>query len=576
MEEKWEKQKMDCSAFIQSEDTLEFIVAQDEQNRPQIAPKCMQMLNEQYSIWYYDASLVPPLSIERYSYTSIPKVFWLMDSTSLEVSGILALQNQPTFSLRGEGVLVGVIDTGIDYTNPLFRNEDGSTRILAIWDQTQERKQPESMSNQAMQRFRYGVIYERSQIDEALEMTNPRDLVPVTDENGHGTFLASVAAGSMDEENDFVGAAPDSELVVVKLKPAKQKVREFFYFPEDEPLYMESDIMAAIAFLHDMANQENRPLAILLGMGSNQGSHAGTSPLAVYADSIGSLRGRAIVFPAGNEAVAQHHFYGEATSVLNPVVVEINIEENIAGFCMELWSFAPEQVRVVVQSPTGQQSKGEFPISDATQTTNFVFENTLLTINYRVAGRGSGDLLVFFRFERPSTGIWTILVYPQNAITGAFHMWLPIQKEVGSDITFIRPNPDTTITVPSDASVPISVGGYEGFSGIRYLFSGRGYDANGDIKPEFCAPCVEVFGAGLRNNYISDTGTSVAAAITAGAVALCLEWGIVRKNAPSMNCVEVKNLLIRGCNREGNKKYPNQECGYGAMDVYRSFQVLRE
>lgn len=573
---------MDCSAFIQSEETLELIVAKDEMGYPLVEPVCVQSINEQYSIWYYDGNQMPPLSVERYSYTAIPKVFWLMDSTSLEISGILNLHNQPTFSLKGKGVLVGIVDTGIDYTNALFRNIDGSTRILSIWDQTQRREEDMAGDNlpqeemEILERFRYGMFYGREQIDEALLSENPETIVPVRDENGHGTFLASVAAGSEDEVNDFVGAAPASELVVVKLKPAKQNIRDFFYFPEDEILFLESDIMAAIAYLEYIADRENKPMAILLGVGSNQGSHTGSDPLSLYANTIASYRGRAIVVAAGNEAASQHHFLGQATSVLNPVTVEINVEENVDGFCMELWTFSPEQVRVVVQSPTGQQSRGGFPITDETQTTNFVFEDTTLTVNYRVAGRQRGDLLIFFRFSRPTAGIWTVLVYPQNAITGVFHMWLPIQKQVGSDITFIRPNPDTTITTPSTAEIPITVGGYDGLSGIRFLLSGRGFDALENVKPDFCAPSVEVSGAGLRDNYVTYTGTSAAAAIATGAAALCLEWGITRRNAPATNCVEVKNLLIRGCQRESNMTYPNREWGYGKLNVYNSFQVLRE
>lgn len=573
---------MDCSAFIQSEETIDLIVARDEMEDPLMEPVCRQVINEQYSIWYYDANQMPPLSVEWYSYSAIPKVFWLMDSTSLDVSGILALQNQPTFALRGEGVLIGIVDAGIDYTNPLFQRADGSSRILSIWDQTQRREDPVVSENvdqeklELEQRFLYGVTYNNAQINEALQRQNPREIVPVTDENGHGTLLASIAAGSEDAVNDFVGAAPESEIVVVKLKQAKQNVRDFFFLPEEEPLYQEDDIMAAIAYLEYIADRENRPLAILIGVGSNQGSHTGSDSLSNYIDTIGSFRGRAIVVAAGNEATSQHHFYGETRSVLNPVSVEINVEEDVEGFCMELWAFSPEQVRVVVQSPTGQQSRGGFPIMEETQTTNFVFENTTLTINYRVAGRQSGDLLVFFRFSRPAAGVWTILVYPQNAITGAFHIWLPIQKQVGSDITFLRPNPDTTITTPSSAEVPITVGGYDGLSGAIYLSSGRGFDGLGKVKPDFCAPCVRVFGAGLRNNYVNFTGTSVAAAITTGAAALCLEWGVLRRNAPGMNSVEVKNLLIRGCRREENTIYPNQEWGYGKLDVYNAFQVLRE
>ena len=575
---------MPFSEIIQSNDTYDFIVTRDELRNLLIEPIAMQPINETYSIVYYDRTALPPLSIEDYSYTSIPKCFFLMDSTSLDVSGILSLQNQPGLALRGQGVLMGMIDTGIDYTNPLFQDIGGHTRILSIWDQGAQREETRepsadtsdnsiSVTNSAPpQGFLYGVEYTRAQINQALAAENPRQIVPVTDENGHGTFLASVAAGSEDRENDFIGAAPLSELVIVKLKEAKQNLREFFYLPQNEPLYQENDIMAGIAYLESVANREGKPLVILIGLGSNSGSHVGSDPLSAYMDTIGGYTGRTIVVATGNQAAAQHHFYGEARSVLNPVKVEINIEEGIEGFCMELWSYAPEQVRVVVQSPTGQQSQGGFPLSEDTQTTNFIFENTTVTVNYRVAGRGRRDLLVFFRFSRPAAGIWTLLVYPVNAITGAFHIWLPIM----SQITFIQPEPDTTITTPSAANIPITVGGYDGLTGARYIESGRGFDALGRVKPDFCAPSVDVSGAGLRNNYVTYTGTSVAAAITAGAAAQVLEWGILRGNAPTMNSSEVKNLLIRGSERDNNLTYPNPEWGYGRLDIYQSFQVLRE
>ena len=575
---------MPCSEIIQSNDTYDFIVSSDERNTPLIEPICVQSINRNYDILYYDRSTVPPLSISRYSYTSIPKLFSLMDSTSLDVSGILAIQNQPNLALKGEGILIGIVDTGIDYTNPLFQDGAGNTRIVSIWDQTAT--PDDSPSNQmvatkwlhATQEFdlQYGVEYTREQINEALNSEAPQTLVPESDTNGHGTYMASVAAASADPGNDFIGAAPLSELVIVKLKEAKQNLRDFFYMSGTEPLYQENDIMMGVMYLDAVARREQKPLVILLGVGSNQGSHTGSGPLSILLDDIGAQIGRAVVVPAGNQAVAQHHFYGEAVSTLTPVTVEVNVEAGIDGFCMELWSYAPELVRVVVQSPTGQRSQGGFPVSEETQTTNFVFENTVLTLDYRISGKERGDLLVFFRFTRPTEGIWTVLVYPENAITGAFHMWLPIQSLVGQDIRFIQPNPDTTITTPGNTQVAITAGGYDGLTGARYLQSGRGFSGTGQVKPEFCAPAVEVSGADLRGNYEELTGTSAAAAITAGAVALALEWGLLRGNAPTMNSVEVKNLFVRGCVREDNRIYPNTEWGYGKLDVYRSFQVLRE
>ncbi len=569
---------MSVSDIIQSNDTYDFIVTRDELRNLRLDPLAIQTINEDYSVVYYDRMKLPPLSIGYYSHSYIPKCFFLMDSTSLDVSGVLSLQNQPGLALKGEGVLVGVIDTGIDYTNPLFQDGGGYTRILSIWDQTavSGRDMTEDSANIAAasppQGFLYGAEYTREQINQALTSENPRQVVPVLDENGHGTFLASVAAGSTDRENDFTGAAPMSELVVVKLKEAKQNLREFFYLPQNEPLYQENDIMAGIAYLESIAIREEKPIVILIGLGSNFGSHVGSDPLSAYMDTVGGYTGRVVVVAAGNEAAAQHHFYGEAKSVLNPVKAEINIEEGVDGFCMELWSYAPEQVRVVMQSPTGQQSQYGFPISEDTQTTNFIFENTTVVIDYGIAGRGRRDLLVFFRFSRPAAGIWTLLVYPVNAITGAFHVWLPIMSRT----SFIQPEPDTTITTPSAANIPITVGGYDGLTGARYLESGRGFDPIGRVKPDFCAPSVNVSGAGLRNNYITYTGTSAAAAITAGVAAQVLEWGILRGNASTMNSSEVKNLLIRGCKRDSNLVYPNPEWGYGKLDVYQAFQVLRE
>jgi subtilisin family serine protease len=573
---------MPCSEIIQSNDVYDFIVSNDERNTPLIEPVCVQSINRQYDILYYDRSTIPPLSIGQYSYTSIPKLFSLMDSTSLDVSGILSIQNQPSLSLKGQGVLIGIVDTGIDYTNPLFQDEAGNTRILSIWDQTANSQMvaSESVFVHQQEEWLYGLEYTQEEINEALRAEVPQDIVPETDSNGHGTYLASIAAGSADPVNDFIGAAPLSEIVVVKLKEAKQNIRDFFYMSDTEPLFQENDIMAGVAYLDAVARREGRPMVILLGMGSNQGSHTGSGPLSLLLDDIGTQIGRAVVVPAGNEAASQHHFYGEANSILNPISVEINVEAGINGFCMELWTYAPELVRVVVQSPTGQRSQGGFPLSEETQTTNFIFENTVLTLDYRIAGKERGDLLIFFRFSRPTEGIWTVFVYPENAITGAFHMWLPIQPQVGNDIRFIQPNPDTTITTPGNTNACITVGGYDGLTGARYLQSGRGFSGTGQVKPEFCAPAVEVFGAqvgplGVERRYVTRTGTSAAAAITAGAAALVLEWGLLRGNASTMNSIEVKNLLIRGCERENNMVYPNTEWGYGKLNEYRAFQVLR-
>ena len=189
---------MPISTSILSNDTYDFIVTSEEISDILIPPIAIQPVNEVYSIAYYDKAALPPLSIRDYSYTSIPKCFFLMDSTAMEESGILAVQNQPGLALKGEGVLVGIIDTGIDYRNPLFLDELGQTRILSIWDQN-------ALEGEQPQGFLYGAEYTKPMIDRALSSENPLETVPQIDTNGHGTYLASLAAGGINRENDFIG-----------------------------------------------------------------------------------------------------------------------------------------------------------------------------------------------------------------------------------------------------------------------------------------------------------------------------------------------------------------------------------
>lgn len=555
---------MSVSEEIVSNATFDFIVTVDELERLALPPLAVQPINEVYAAVYYERALLPPLSIQNYSYTSIPKCFFLMDSTALSVSGILALQNQPGLSLKGKGVMIGIVDTGIDYRNPLFIDEIGESRILGIWDQSVQEERPP-------QGFLYGTEYTKERIDRAIGSSDLSEKIAHEDVNGHGTLLASLAAGGENTQNDFIGAAPESKLAIVKLKEAKQYLRDFFFFPSEIPLYQENDIMAGIAYLEQKAREENLPLVVLLGLGSNEGSHAGTGPLSDSLNIFGVKTGCAAVIAAGNQAAAQHHFFGQTTSLLSPVPIEINVGENVAGFCMELWAYAPELVQVVIQSPTGQRSSADFPILEDTQTTNFIFENTLLTMDYRIPGRTRRDLLIFMRFTTPAPGIWTMLVYPQQTIMGEFHVWLPID----SNTTFLQPEPDATITTPGMANIPITTGGYDALTDVWYLASGRGFDAIRRVKPDFCAPAVAVTGAGRRGTFVESTGTSVAAALTAGAAAQALEWGIVKGNARTMNSLEIKNLLIRGCKREDSLLYPNTEWGYGRLDIYNAFELLR-
>lgn len=572
---------MNCDAFIKSNDTYDVIIPRESLERYPSEPVCIQHISNNLDIHYYERGSVPPLSIQTYTYTAIPKCFGLLDTTALEESGILQLQNQSALSLRGQGILVGFIDTGITYTNACFKDSAGTTRILAIWDQTGT---PDTDGNSgtgntmAPEGFEYGVEYTKKDIDAALVADDPYTIVPQRDENGHGTLLASIACGSEDSAANFIGAAPLCDIAMVKVKEAKQYLRDFFYIPRSTPVYQENDIMAAVAYLEQKARQLQKPLVICLGMGTNNGSHSGGSELEEYLNAVGTLYRRCVVIASGNEANAKHHFHGRSNATLgtsgssagnalqsNPVEVEIDVENDMPGFYLELWASAPEVFAVSVTSPSGRRLPQIATRVGAHQEYSFVLEGTRVEIDYRSVGRTRGDQLVFVRFDKAAKGIWTLSVYPDTTITGSFHVWLPMKGMLPFDVFFLRPDPDITLTSPSSAQIPITVGGYQVADKGIYMDSGRGFTVNSVMKPDFCAPAVRVQGVGTRGNYVTASGTSVAAAVTAGACAQFMEWGVFRQDALALNSVEIGNVLIRGCDRERDMVYPNTK--WGADDI---------
>ena len=235
-----------CREQILSEDYRDFIVSMLQEELfeakfPNV--ECEQMAGTFYKSIYVESQLADPIQFGRYPYNSVPKCYTLLDTQALEQSGIIQVQNYPTLGLQGSGVLIGFVDTGIDYQNLIFRNLDGSSRIVGIWDQTiQDGEPPAGMQ--------YGTEYTQEQIDAALRSENPLEVVPSRDENGHGTFVASIAAGSASEANQFLGAAPDSQIAVVKLKPAKQYLKDFYLIRTDAPCYQENDIMLGVTYLN--------------------------------------------------------------------------------------------------------------------------------------------------------------------------------------------------------------------------------------------------------------------------------------------------------------------------------------
>ncbi len=558
--------------LLNDPDTVDFVVRRTEffdelvRNNPNIA--IAQILAGRYALSYARQSVYQSIAASLgsgiISIASI--VLGLLDRASLQSSGILQVHDQPYLELRGRGVLIGFVDTGIDYTLDCFKYEDGTSKIQYIFDQTAEGPHPEG--------FFVGTEYTNEQINAALRDPNPLTIVPEVDTSGHGTFLASVAAGR--EVGDSIGAAPDAEIIAVKLRKARPYYLRVYSVPANQENAFESSaVMVGIEYILKQARRLNRPVAICLGLGSNFGSHDAYSIFEEYLSGIANLVGVSLCVAAGNESQARHHAQGLITSTGGSYNMDIKAGENAGDIFLSIWSSAPDRMSVSIRSPTGEFIS-RLPARPGFQVVNrLVLENSSVAVTYLFPVEGTGGQFTLVKIIDATPGVWTVTVYGDLILNGVFHSWLPMTGFVDPSVEFLAANPYYTITVPGTMDGAITCGAYNSMTNSLYAKSSWGPSRTGGQYPDLVAPGVGVggfypYGAGTMD------GTSIAAAITTGAAALMLQWGIVEGNDPAISTYQIRAYMIRGCNRSEALRYPNEQWGYGSLDLLQSFQLMRE
>lgn len=528
----------------------------------------VQIINSQYAFVHVPLDFITQDIVYRMGYSVMPTCYGVISESSLEASGVNQLRNIPIFNLRGQGVLIGIIDTGIDYINPIFQYADNTTRIVSIWDQA-------IVSDNPPVGMEYGTEYNRTQINEALQSEDPLSIVPSTDEIGHGTMVAGIAGGNEVPESNFYGVAPDCEFLVVKLKPAKEYLKDFFFIPRGAVCFQETDLLRGIEYLYEKGISLNRPIVICVAVGSSQGAHDGLGTLSTYLSRIAGLSGNGVVVAAGNEGNERHHYSGAINPTTGYDTVELNVGENEAGFAMELWGNSPDLYSIDILSPTGEYIPRIATGRDEHRVITFIFEATIIYVDYQMVESQSGEQLILVRFEKPTAGIWRFNVYERGGLNLGFNIWLPMKNFISNDTYFIRSDTYTTILNLGNAEIPLTVTAYNDGDGSLYQNASRGFTGTNRIKPEVAAPGVDVVGPTLTGEFSSFTGTSVSAAHTAGIAALIFEWGVVQGRLPAMSTVEMKNLIVRGAGRDIDLVYPNRDWGYGILNIFNVFDALR-
>lgn len=531
-------------------------------------PECIQLISNHFASIYMERRGTE--YINRYGYNSVPKCFGLLDMSTLEETGVNRIRRQPYLDLYGQDILIGFIDTGIDYTHPVFRNADDTSRILGIWDQSIN-EIAEGRLGQKTGLFDFGVEYTKEMLDQALQSEDPLSVVPTTDEIGHGTFIAGIAAGNEDVENDFSGIAPLSNIVVVKLKEAKSYLKQYYGIEAQVPCFQENDIMMGMRYLLRIATLYGKPIVICIGIGSNEGSHSGNLFLSRYLNEFSQYTGIAIVTAAGNEVNLGHHYQGELQQGITDNV-ELKISENEQGLYLEIWARSPNEITLGIVTPLGEMVEG-ISINNREQRVTFVFERTVLYFS-KLVDEYTGNEVIIVRFENPTPGIWNIRVHPQIVFSTSYHIWMPMEYFVEKDTYFLVPDPNITICEPGNAESVMTMSTYNHKTQSIYIQSSRGFTWSNVVKPDLAAPGVNVYGPIPGGQFSTKTGSSIAAAQGAGLSALMMQWGFTEGYNLDLNTVKIKNYFIRGARRQ-DIIYPNNEWGYGEIDIYEALRIIR-
>lgn len=449
--------------------------------------------------------------------------------------------------LRGTDCLVAIIDSGIDYAHPDFRREDGSTRILSLWDQTINGNPPEG--------YLIGTEYTRGQINEAL--SGDASLVPSRDLSGHGTAVAGIAAGNgRASSGRYRGVATESELLIVKLGTPRTAS-----FPRT------TELMQALDYCVRTAIRYQKPVAINLSFGNTYGSHDGSSLLETYIDSIADVGRNSICVGSGNEGASGGHTGGVMTEG-EERTVELAVEQYETSLSVQLWKSYADVVNIRIENPAGVIIG---PIQSQLGAQRFVLGDTELLLYYGEPNPYSVNQEIYIDFLPRETyinsGIWRIHLYSEKIVRGNYDMWLPSEGALNIGTRFLMPTPELSLTIPSTARKVITVGAYNSYLNSYADFSGRGYVyGNFSGKPNLVAPGVDITCPSPGSSYTLRTGTSMATPFVTGSAALLMEWGIVRGNDLFLYGEKAKAYLESGARKlPGIYQYPNDLVGWGAL-----------
>ena len=508
---------------------------------------------------------VPSITLIDFS-----EAFVLEELSPNFVSNIDVMKLNPYLNLNGNGVLIGIVDSGIDYLNKEFMQEDGTTRILTLWDQSDENNKSEDLY--------IGRSYTEADINNAIKLFNdggdPYSIVSEKDNVGHGTKVAGIAGGRGYLEN-FSGIATNSKFAIVKLKQsAFFKNINKLNGVKDVPVYQSCDIFAAVNYISNFASEQNLPAVVILSLGSTVGSHDGNDIFSKYLNKISNRRPFIILTGVGNEGASEGHAQGKISSVGETKKIELVIPSILKVLKLKIWIKKPNKMSINIFSPSGEQSQFIKTRPNQSDEINYITEDTNLKVKFSFPDSITGGQVISLTWLDIKPGIWTLLLKGEYIVGGEFNTWLPPSSTLPPGTKFFNSTSDTTFTAPSSTPNIISVGYYNSLTSSTVSYSGKGFSIAHIIKPDIAAPGINILTTKVGGGLTTISGSSAALPIAAGVCALLLQWGVVDGNDIIMTPSKIRSYLITGAYRKNLVSYPNKEEGFGYLDLKGVFDII--
>ncbi|UFH64173.1 S8 family peptidase [Clostridium cadaveris] len=499
-------------------------------------------------------------------YVAPPEIFTLQETSAIDASEVNSVQLNLPLDLKGTGVTVAIIDTGIDYLNEEFCDINGKTRIKFLWDQTLKPAKGENVS--------FGRVYNSEEINRAIEAKknnlNPYDIVPSIDKDGHGTNMAGIV-GARGVNPTIRGMTPECDFLIIKLAQANSYNN---FFPTNVNKYNVAFIISALEYAKDYALTQNKPTVILLPLGTNNGNHKGKHILDSFIQSISQNVGIVVVSGSGNEGIQDSHVSGLLEKKGDTDSIELIIAPNQKNMLIEIWVDLPNIIDVEIISPSGETT-GLIPaILNLNKKYVFTFELTDISVYYYLPEEYTGDELIRIYLRNLQEGIWRIRVTLKLGDRATYNAWI-LQKGLTVHGTrFTSSDSYGTIMIPSDSPAVITAAAYNQNNNNLLAYSGVSFRNQYINNIDFAAGGVNTSTVGLNNKVDIINGTSLSAAVGAGACCLLFQWGIVNKNYPYMYAQSMKTFLSRGTLERRGDVYPNPQWGFGILNIYKLFENI--